>query len=55
MRKLLQLASKVHHNRSAKVLKAWHGTSVEMGEKIMQLGFANLGKTDNGWYGKGTK
>eukprot|EP01114_Cavostelium_apophysatum_P000258 TRINITY_DN1024_c0_g2_i1.p1 TRINITY_DN1024_c0_g2~~TRINITY_DN1024_c0_g2_i1.p1 ORF type:complete len:803 (+),score=220.76 TRINITY_DN1024_c0_g2_i1:98-2506(+) len=50
---LHELARKVKHNRSVKILKVYHGTSSSLSKKIVDTGFANLAKLDDGWYGKG--
>lgn len=47
------MASKVKHNHNVRIMKVWHGTSVEIAKKIMEVGFANLAKLDAGWFGKG--
>uniref|UniRef100_A0A6B2KX99 PARP catalytic domain-containing protein n=1 Tax=Arcella intermedia TaxID=1963864 RepID=A0A6B2KX99_9EUKA len=35
------------------ILPVVHGTSLEIAQKILSTGFANLSSLDNGWYGKG--
>lgn len=48
------LCKLVRHNRLIRIMKVWHGTTPDIAYKIAQIGFANMGKTDSGWFGKGT-
>ena len=41
------------HNRKIRIIKVWHGTNSQIAPKILDLGFANLAKLDEGWFGKG--
>ncbi len=45
--------SLAHHNRDVHIMRAWHGTSMEVAKKILTTGFANLAVLDDGWFGKG--
>lgn len=46
------LSQKVQHNRSASVVRVWHGCSRASVSKILSNGFAALSKLDDGWFGK---
>jgi len=43
----------VQHNRSAKIIRAWHGTTLDVARSILNVGFASLAILDGGWFGNG--
>lgn len=36
-----------------KIVRGWHGTTMERAKSIMVSGFASLARLDDGWFGKG--
>ena len=38
---------------AVKLLPAWHGTNPKILESLFSAGYANLGTTDEGFFGKG--
>ena len=42
----------VNHNRTAHVVRVWHGCKREIISPLISDGFAALGQLDNGWFGK---
>jgi hypothetical protein len=45
--------TKKYSNEKCYFLPVWHGTKKEVLESVLATGFANLAKTDIGYYGKG--
>ena len=49
---LQTLTNQVKHNRSASIVRVWHGCKSSIVSELVSNGFAALSKLDNGWYGK---
>ncbi len=49
---LQTLIHQVKHNRTAPVVRVWHGCKRAIVSSLISDGFAALGKLDNGWFGK---
>jgi hypothetical protein len=50
--RLQTLIQQVNHNRTAPVVRVWHGCKRSIVSQLVSDGFAALGKLDNGWFGK---
>jgi hypothetical protein len=53
LNRLQNLTQHVRHNRSAAIVRVWHGCHYTNIPKLLSGGFAVLGTLDNGWFGKG--
>lgn len=49
---LQTLIQQVNHNRTAPIVRVWHGCKRAIVSPLVSDGFAALGKLDNGWFGK---
>ena len=53
VRKIFEKQTEEYSTDKCSFLPVWHGTKSEVLDKILKTGFANLAKTDVGYYGKG--
>jgi len=53
LKEIEKISKQVNHNRDVKIIKCWHGTTIQKANKILDFGFANLATLDEGWFGKG--
>ncbi|CAF3536263.1 unnamed protein product [Rotaria socialis] len=52
LQRLETLYQCVSHNRSARIVRMWHGCRRSILPNLLSDGFAALGTLDDGWYGK---
>lgn len=52
LNRLQTLIQKVNHNRTAPIVRVWHGCKRNTIPALVSDGFAAISKLDNGWYGK---
>ncbi|CAF4167820.1 unnamed protein product [Adineta steineri] len=53
LKRLDGLCKQVTHNRKANIVRVWHGCNKQLLPYLLSEGFAALGQTDGGWFGKG--
>jgi hypothetical protein len=53
LKRLESLYEQVVNSRKAHIVRVWHGTNKKLLPYLLGEGFASLGITDDGWFGKG--